>query len=97
MNKTVARWPKWHARYKKSLATVQVLFVELGNNGAAPKRVAVVGIDLQVFKLPEAKNASFGPRCWVVERSFGRMAVSTALLVTMSDFLNRLWAYQIFI
>ena len=56
MNKTVARWPKWHARYKKSLATVQVLFVELGNNGAAPKRVAVVGIDLQVFKLPEAKN-----------------------------------------
>ncbi len=53
--------------------TVKLACADQGYTGEAPAQAARdEGIDLQVIKLPEAKNGFvLLPRRWVVERSFG--------------------------
>ncbi len=56
--------------------SVEVAFVDQGYTGDEPAQAAQQqGIDLQVVKLPEAKNGFvLLPRRWVVERSFAWLA-----------------------
>ena len=57
-------------------ASVAVTFVDQGYTGDRPRQdAAAYGIQLEVVKLPEAKNGFvLLPRRWVVERSFGWVA-----------------------
>jgi transposase len=56
--------------------TVKLAWADQGYSGEQPRQDAARhGIDLQVVKLPEAKQGFvLLPRRWVVERSFGWLA-----------------------